>query len=50
MDCDTILHEPLRELFNILIEVLDHIRADGVGALTPRLPIGQRDQRGSADF
>ena len=50
MDGDSVFNEAGGKLSEVLVEALDHVRADSVGALTPRLPIGKRLQRRGADF
>ena len=50
MDGDAIFGETRGELIEILVEALDHVRADGVRALAARFPIGQGRERGRADF
>ena len=50
MDGDSVFNEAGGKLSEVLVEALDHVRADSVGALTPRLPIGQGRERGGADF
>ena len=45
MDDDSIRLRVGCELIEIRIEILDHLRADGVGALTSLAPIGQGLQR-----
>ena len=42
MDGDAVALRVVDELVEIGIEMLDHIRADGVGALTALAPVGQR--------
>ena len=50
MDSDAVFDETRAELFDVLIETLDHVRADSVRALAARLPIGQGRERGGAHF
>jgi hypothetical protein len=41
VDGDSVFNETRDELVKIFVEALDHVRADEMGVLSPRLPIGQ---------
>lgn len=50
MDSDPIFGQARGELEDVLVEALDHVRADGVRALATRLPVWQGGEGRGADF
>src|SRR5688572_6378373 len=50
MDNDTITLRTSDELIEICVEMLDHVRADGMRLLTPLAPIRERLKRADASL